>query len=205
MESSEWFLVFTATLFQFPAWMAFKRLLWIRWLGMHFITAVALWYHSCNDLEVCATNDTQQSMDHLGALWFTTSMPLLLAHFKSQATELLVEVAIILGAVIMVSNKWEQDDMNCLLFSGAISVLVIGLTWIANHGPPPLRIPWVATGFSLLTAGGVLFFVAGHGDLWIHGSWHITGAVGATFAIYGARDPTYMPDYHLMSDVLLKR
>ena len=172
---------------------------------MHFVTGAAMWHHLCLDMEVCTTNETQQDMDHLGALWFATSVPFLFAHFQSQLTELVIELTTLVGLTLLVVWQLDDDLYYSSIYCASVVLVVVAGSWIVNKGPPRMRLPWVITGAVLLVAGAVLFFVAGHGDNWVHGSWHVTGALGATFVIYGARDPTYMPDYHLMSDVFLNQ
>lgn len=201
MTPEQWFVVLSPAAFQFPAWMAYKRMLWIRWVGLHFVTAISLWYHSCRDAKWCRTSELQQDLDHIGGVWFATSIPILLAHFKMQAVEVLVQLFVIAGGIVLVMHNMENNIYYNLAFCMGVVIPTIAVTWGIRGGPPQMRVPWVVVGTILLTFGGIMFLVPLQDNIWIRGGWHIVGAIGAAFLIYGARDPNLLEGYHVLKDV----
>lgn len=202
MRADQWFLVLSAGFFGVAGWMAYKRMLWFRWVGYHAVMIAAATYHMCTEDAWCMDFNTQQDLDHIAAIWFVCSTVLLLANFKEQVVETIVQLLIVVGASVMVILEYEDRKLNMLLFCVGVCGVCLCATWYF-YGEDPIqwRIPWVASGVLFLVAGGVIFWLPYHDNLWLQGSWHICGGLGAACLVYGTRDPNLNAGYHVMRDV----
>lgn len=202
MTWQDWYLSITPVAFVVPLWIAKKRFLWLRVGGFMLMPIVMVWYHACMDMDSCSVHPLQQDADHFMAMWFCTSMAVLFANFKRQLVEMLVELLLAGGAAVIILVFKEDNNLDwTYTYCSVSSMFVIFTTW-AFAGPPNVRVGWTAIGTLLLLTALTLFLVEEHNNPLVHGSWHLSGAVGAAMLMYGTRDPALNTDYVLLQDIL---
>jgi len=204
MTPQEWYLAVSALGFFGTAWVATKRMLWVRAVGYTAVAILMTWYHFCQETGDCSPSEAQIKLDHIAGLWLSTSTLLLFGHFRYQLAEIGYQLLCLAGAVALVVVEQETSLLWGSLYVAGITLPGIGITWCLR-GLPAVRLPWTIAGTVLGLVAVTLFFVqeTAHSGPMIHGTFHITAALAAAFLCYGLRDPNLHENYHVWKDLLI--
>jgi hypothetical protein len=202
MTAADWFMVFSSVAFLAAGWVAFKRMLWLRWLGFNSIAFLATWYHACQASRSCQPPLWQVQADHIAGIWLATTLLLLWAHFRYQLVELFYGLLVAGGAAALVLLEQEARYEYVIPYVLGTTVPVIIISWVVR-GPVEARWPWAGSGLVFGVAATVLFFIQEEveADPILHGCFHLSAAAAGVCLCYGLRDPNIQQGYHIMKDL----
>lgn len=203
LDTSQWFVILSNLAFLVPASVALHRCEVIRTLGFAAVTAVSATYHFCADTDVCGERDIYRELDHVLAVWLTSTITLLFCSWHREI-EYCIEIAVLGGVsgLVIGYTGVNNDRDNILvevLVPAGVFIAVVIPSWKTNGLPPGLRVflGRVLLGIALIVVGVVFFFV----DIiknynYNHGLWHILVALGAAMLIVGLRDKALRDRHH---------
>lgn len=208
LSPAQWWLLISNAAFWITAAMARLRRQWIRLVGFTLVVPASVLYHLSVDTSVLDPHDTYALLDRVVSVYLSVTTVMLLAHFRTQVLELIVE-ALSLPFVYVAADHmqdWDVGIWKYLLPPAATLVLVVIPTWVFN-GWCPARVPWFLAGLACGAVATGSFLVNNSFEdpdtaLSLHGLWHASAAMSITFLIYALRDPALLEGYVMMEDVL---
>lgn len=201
--TTEWFRLLAPVAWLVAAFVAKRRMLWLRGAGFTALAFSATYFQF---LDITTDDGPSHTTERVTAglvLWSIIATTLLFVNIPSQVAELGYLCLVAAACTLMSAWEHETDWRYVLpLLTGATVPAAVLCTVIWGRVTAHMVQGIVAV--ILCTASGVVSYFAYyhyHDYNILIGTAYLTGALGAAFAAYATRDPRLSRDYHVVPDL----